>query len=312
MAQRQRTPDTEYQLRKLLAPRYWGSWLVLALQWVAAHLPFRLQLWIGRGLGRLAARLIRPKARARLEWNLEHAFPQLDESERRQLERDFFRSMGIAFFEIANCWWASDRMLRRHVQISGLEHLEQALAAGKGAILLSGHFTTLEVGGRLLSLYSRFHPMYRPSKHPVYQWAMRRSREKHFERAIARNDIRGLLRSLKQGHAVWYAPDQAYRGTDSIMVPFFGMPASTITATARIAGISGAPLIPFFAERLPGAQGYQLHIGKPLTDVPSGDAHADATRINAVIESQVRQVPAQYLWTHDRWREERARRTQSR
>lgn len=312
MHNKQRTPRTEHRLRKRLAPRYWSSWLVLGLQWLAAHLPFRLQLWIGHGLGRLAARLIRPNARERLEWNLANVFPELDAAARGQLEREFFKSMGIAFFEIANCWWASDRALRRHVQIEGLEHLQAALDQGKGAILLSGHFTTLEIGGRLLSLYTRFHPMYRPSKHPVYQWAMRRSREKHFERAIARNDIRGLLRSLREGHAVWYAPDQAYRGTDSIMVPFFGMPASTITATARIAEISGAPLVPFFAERLPDAQGYRLHIGKPLDDVPSGDAHADATRINAVIEAQVRQVPAQYLWTHDRWREERARREQSR
>lgn len=312
MSEKQRTPKTEHRLRTRLAPRYWGSWLVLALQWLAAHLPFRLQLWVGRGLGRLATRLIRAGARERLDWNLANAFPELDEMERQQLEADFFESMGIAFFEIANCWWAGDRALRRHVRIDGLEHLEAAQQRGKGVILLSGHFTTLEIGGRLLSLYAPFHPMYRPSKHPVYQWAMRRSREKHFQRAIARNDIRGLLRSLREGHAVWYAPDQAYRGADSVTVPFFGIPASTITATARIAEISGAPLVPFFAERLPGAQGYQLHIGKPLEDVPSGDAQADAARINAVIESQIRRVPAQYLWTQDRWREERARQGQSR
>ena len=169
-------------------------------------------------------------------------------------------------------------------------------------ILLSAHFTSLEIGGRLLALRAPFHVLYREHKNPVFESVMRRARERHFEKAIPREDMRGLLRSLKENRAVWYAPDQNYGGEHSVYVPFFGVPAATITTTSRIARISGAAVVPFFPRRLGHGRGYRLILHPPLEDFPGEDPAADAARINRLIEAEIRKAPEQYLWVHRRFK----------
>jgi KDO2-lipid IV(A) lauroyltransferase len=298
-----RTPPDKAELRHCFGPRFWPIWLVLGLLWIGCHLPYGMQLALGRRLGRLLHRFAGDRRRQVVARNLKLCFPDRNPEELAELMYGQFEALGIAFFEIGMCWWGSARRLRKLVTVDGLENLEQARARGHGVLLLSGHFTTLEIGGRLLGLFSPFHLMYRPNRNPLIQWVMRRSRERHFERAIARNDVRSMLKSLKEGFPVWYAPDQAYRGMQGAMVPFFNVPAPTITATSRIAHISGAPVVPFFCERLPGKQGYRLRLLPALENFPTDDPVADATRVNHVIEEQVRRVPEQYMWVHDRFKE---------
>lgn len=120
---------------------------------------------------------------------------------------------------------------------------------------------------------------------------------------IGRGDLRGLLAALRRGAVVWFAPDQGYLGARSVEVPFFGVPAPSNTATSRIAAATGAAVLPFFVERLPGTRGYRLHIDPPLEDFPGADARADAVRVNAVLEAGIRRIPAQYLWSHDRFKQ---------
>jgi KDO2-lipid IV(A) lauroyltransferase len=131
---------------------------------------------------------------------------------------------------------------------------------------------------------------------------MLHSRERHVQRAIDRRDVRGILRALRSNEPVWYAPDQDYGREHSVFVPFFGVPAATITATSRLARLSGAPVVPFFQYRLPDAGGYLLRIEPPLADFPSADLEADAARVNALIEARVRDHPEQYLWSHRRFK----------
>jgi len=281
--------------------RYWPTWLGLGLLRCLSHLPFAWQLATGRRLGRL----LRAAGRRRehiATVNLSLCFPDQPAEARGQILAELFESIGIGILEMAMSWWAPDRRLRPLADIQGLEHLQAALQDGKGAILLSGHFTTLEIGGRLLAQQAPFHVMYREHKNAAFEAVMHAARVRNFGKAIPRGDLRGMLNSLKDNIPVWYAPDQDYGAEQSLFVPFFGIPAATITATSRLARISGAPVVPFFQTRLPGSRGYRLTLYPALDDFPGASVEADTRRINAILEDQIRAQPGQYLWVHRRFK----------
>jgi len=131
---------------------------------------------------------------------------------------------------------------------------------------------------------------------------MRRARKRRFEKAIPRNNTRALLASLKDNMPVWYAPDQNHAGPQSVFVPFFGITASTLAATSRLANVSGASVVPFFQMRLPGNQGYLLLLCPALDDFPGNDPETDTARINRLLEDVIREMPEQYLWLHRRFK----------
>ncbi|MGH7487912.1 MAG: LpxL/LpxP family Kdo(2)-lipid IV(A) lauroyl/palmitoleoyl acyltransferase, partial [bacterium] len=282
-------------------PRHWGVWLLLGFIRLAIKLPFAAQLGIGRGLGRIL-RMASPRRWRITLVNLERCLPELDTDARVRLAKAHFDSLGMAFLEFSMCWWGSEKKLRQLGQIEGLEHLQAARAKGNGVILLSAHFTTLEITGRLLGLHTDLHLMYRKIDNPVIEEVMLASRERLFERAIPREDVRQLLKSLRSGKPVWYATDQGYRGKHSEMVPFFGIPAPTNVAISRLASTSKAAVVPFFAMRLPGTQGYKLVIEPELENFPSDDPVADALHLNQRLEQRIRLAPEQYLWSHDRFK----------
>ena len=292
---------TSFPWRRFTAPRFWGVWVALALLRLSVALPYRVQLGAGRVVGRLGHWLLASRRHiARV--NLDLCFPELDDDARATLTREHFEALGIGLIEAAVCWWGDARELERRVEVEGLQHLEAARQDGVPVILLSAHFTTLEIGGRLLGLSAPFHLMYRRNDNPLIEEVVRRNRERHFERAIPRDDVKDMLRSLRDGNAVWYAPDQNYRGKYSAPVPFFGHPVPTNTATTRLARISGARVIPFFVCRRPGTAGYRLRLDPPLEAFPTDDAFADTLRINELLERQIRVAPEQYLWIHRRFK----------
>ncbi len=269
--------------------------------WLIAQLPYRAQLGIGAILGGLMYHAS-PRHRHITAVNLRLCFPELSAPERATLLRRHFGSLCMGVVETAMSWWTPDKKLRRLAHIEGMEHLERAKKMGKGVILLSAHFTTLEIGGHLLAMHTPFHAMYREHKNPLFDAVMRRARERRFEQAIPRRDVRAFLGSLKMGLPVWYAPDQNYGRKHSVFVPFFGVPAATNTSTSRLAHLSGAPVVPFFQIRLPHGQGYQLNIYPALENFPSGDITQDTLRVNQLIEQQIRRAPEQYLWVHRRFK----------
>ena len=286
---------------RLYLPRYWPTWLMLGSLWCITRLPFAWQLVPGCIIGQLALRLGR-RRRHIARTNLKLCFPELDDREQRRLLSEHFSSLGIALVEFALSWWGSDKKLESLAEIHGLEHLQSALQEGNGVILLSAHFTTLEIGGRLLARHAPFHVLYREHKNPVIEHVMGKARTRLYEKAIPRGDMKALLKSLKENRAVWYAPDQDHGITNSVFVPFFGNPAATLTTTSRIAAISGARVVPFFQRRLPGRRGYVLELLPALDDFPGNDTAGDTARIMQLIEAQVRQQPAQYLWAHRRFK----------
>ena len=167
-------------------------------------------------------------------------------------------------------------------------------------LLVSGHFMTLEMCGRLLCDHVPLSGMYRVHRNPVMEWAVKRGRLRYAGAMYGNGDIRGAVRHLKRGGFLWYAPDQDMRGKDTVFAPFFGVPASTITATHQLARLTGCAVVPFFHRR-EGAR-YVLRVAPPLDSFPSEDVVADTTRVNAAIEAMVREAPAQYLWIHRRFK----------
>lgn len=293
--------ENAIKLHQFLGPRHWPTWLGLGVMRVLCLLPFSWQLAIGRLLGRVSYYLT-ARRRKIAEKNIALCFGELTQDEQKALVVQHFENLGMAIFETAFTWWASDSRLADLERIQGIEHIHAALEQGKGVILLSAHFTTLEIGCRLLLLHIPFHPMYRSHENPLFGEIMKASRERLATVAIPRDDVRLLIRTVKQNHAVWYAPDQAYRGKNSAPVPFFGHLAPTNLATSRLAKMTGAPVVPFFSERDKKDKKYVLHILPALEDFPSDNAEFDAARINKAIEDQVRKAPEQYLWAHRRFK----------
>jgi len=284
-----------------LAPRFWPTWLVFGSLWLVTRLPYSGQMACGSLIGRIARHAAR-RRRHIAEVNIRLCFPELNEAQRHALVREHFRSLGKGIVETALCWWGREAQLRSKFILTGSEHLQAALAGGKGVILLSAHFTTLELGGRLLALDTPFHVLYRQHKNPLFEHVMQQARQRRFKKAIPRDNTRALLASLRDGMPVWYAPDQNHGGPQSVFVPFFGIQASTITATARLARASGAAVVPFFQARLPDNAGYLLTLCPALENFPGDDLQADSARINALLEAVIREMPEQYLWVHRRFK----------
>ncbi|HRC73671.1 MAG TPA: LpxL/LpxP family Kdo(2)-lipid IV(A) lauroyl/palmitoleoyl acyltransferase [Candidatus Competibacter sp.] len=285
-----------------LLPRYWSIWLGLGSMKILAALPFRWQLTLGAQTGRWLGKIARRRRRI-AEINLKLCFPALTEIERAHLLEAHFAALGIGLFETAMAWWAPDEKLRGLARVEGAEHLEAALARGNGVLLLTGHFTMLELGARFITWHQPFHAMYRSHKNRLYETVMRRERERRCRLpALPHENIRGLLRAFKKGEAVWYAPDQNHGIRNSVFVPFFGVTACTVTATSRLAGLSGAAVVPYFPKRLPGAAGYEVVILPALPEFPSENVEADTQRINELLEHYIRQAPEQYLWVHRRFK----------
>lgn len=235
--------------------------------------------------------------------NLNLCFPELDEHQRALLLKKHFASLGMGLVETAMSWWTSDARMRKLARIEGLEHLQKALQQGRGVILLSAHFTNLEIGTHLLAIHTRFHAMYRAHKNPLFDTIMRRAREARCEKAIPSDDVRGMLNSLKQNIPVWYASDQNYGLKHSLFVPFFGIPAATNPSPVRLARLSGAPLVPFMIQRREERHDYLITLLPALQGIPSDNTHHDMLRISQLIETQVRKAPEQYLWVHRRFKD---------
>lgn len=280
-------------------PRNWPTFAAMFAAFALARLPFALQRALGRGVGTAAWHLAGSRRRAAAV-NLRLCFPEMDEAARQRLLRDSFDALGVGIFEFIRAWWGSIDSIRPHVRIEGLEHLRQMQAEGRGVLLVSGHFMTLEMCGRLLCDHVELAGMYRRHRNPVYEWAVKFGRLRYASAMFANEDIRASVRHLKKGGFLWYAPDQDMRGKDTVFVPFFGHTAATITATHQLARLTGCAVIPYFHRREGGR--YVLRIGAPLDNFPSQDVEADTARVNQAIEQMVREAPDQYLWIHRRFK----------
>jgi len=285
----------------LLHPRYWFTWLGLGLLWLVVQLPYPWLMALGRTLGHLAERLLKRRV-AIARRNLQLAFPHLSAEEQAVLLRRNFESVGCAIFETGMAWFWPDSRVRALMQVEGEEHVRAAVAAGEGMLLLSCHLLTLELNARMFGLLRPGIGVYRPNTQPVLEYAQVRGRTRSNKALVDRKDIKGMIKALRQGEALWYAPDHDYGRHASVFVPFFAVEqTATVTGTATLARVKNARVLPCYTLRLPKG-GYQLVIGAPLENYPCGDELQDARRSNEVVEEAVRRAPEQYMWLHRRFK----------
>lgn len=287
-----------------LGPRYWLVWFGLAVMRLLHLLPIRLQLWLGEGLGIAVGRLVKSRRRI-VRANLRVAYPERSEVEREALADAHFAALGRGLFETALAWWSPDWRLRGLGTVEGIEHLRAGQARGQGALLLTGHFTTLELGARFLCLAGvDFHAMYRPYENGLMDYFMHRWRERRSRLpALPRDELRTLVKALRGGAAVWYAPDQTLDMRVSVYVPFFGKKVATIVATSKLAQMGRSAVVPYFPAYLGGAR-WRVSIEPALADFPGAEESADAARVNAVLEAGIRtHAPAEYFWVHRRFKQ---------
>jgi len=282
-------------------PRNWLLWLGVDILWLLSFLPVCWQHKLGRQLG-LQAMPWMTRRRNIAACNLALCFPTWSEQQRANLLREHFAALGIGVLEMGLAWWASNARLRRVSTVHGLHHLDAALAQKKGVILVSGHFSTLELAMRIFILHRPMYGVYRPHEHPVIDAQMRKNRSRHAQQAIPRHDVRAMVRCLRANHALWFAPDQDFTGKGHVFVDFFGIRAATNTATARLASMTGAAVIPFICRRLAGCAGYELILSPPLENFPGPDITLATERINQVLEQAVHHAPEQYFWIHRRFK----------
>ena len=282
-------------------PNYWPIWLALGLLRLVCLLPHKARLSIGFALGRLGHRLISSR-RAITRRNIELCFPDLSAAERDAMALAHFESLGASFIEMGIGRWASDKELLSLVEIEGVEHLQTHVEDNKGIILLSAHFTTMDMSGRVLSMHCPpFDAVYRKSENAVFTEILRSSRERSARRAIEKRDIKSMVRSLRERTPVWYAPDQSYQGKQSAVLPFFGIDCMANTATTTLARLGRAVAVPFFPRRLENGH-YLLSLQPALQNFPSDDAAVDTMQYHAVLERQIRRAPEQYYWIHKKFK----------
>ncbi|MBI1194962.1 MAG: LpxL/LpxP family Kdo(2)-lipid IV(A) lauroyl/palmitoleoyl acyltransferase [Gammaproteobacteria bacterium] len=287
---------------RFLAPRYWPIWVALAVMRSIVPLPYAWQCALGRGIGRLVGRLASRRRRV-AAINLAMCFPDLDDAARADLVGRHFESIGVSLVDMAICWWGSDRRLRAICQVEGLDHLKSAEAEGHGVLLYVGHFTSLELVARLLSLHIpeiRF--IFRRHNNPLIDAVQYAAHLRHVEEVIPNSDTRAMIKALRAGRTLYYLPDQDYHGKLSAFVSFFGHQASTTTATTQLAKRTGASVVPMMPLRLPDDAGYRLIFHPRLEPFPGLDEVADTQLMMNILESQIRLAPEQYLWVHRRFK----------
>jgi len=284
---------------RLWLPQYWPIWAGLGCFWLVNRLPWAEKHTLARGLGWFAFHVLRIRRRV-VFVNLQLCFPEKSPAEIHALARAHYDSLALGLFEVCAGWWSPRKELPPF-KIVGLENLTRAAAHGRGVILLTAHFTTLEICGRFMADTVPVGCLYRDPNNPVIAHLMRKNREAGMAIAVHFDDLRGLVRALRAGYTIWYAPDQGKRTKLSEILPFFGVPAITNTATGKITEMTGSPVVPYFARREANGT-YTLTILPALENFPTADGAADAVRINRLIEEYVRQAPEQYFWVHKRFK----------
>jgi lipid A biosynthesis lauroyl/palmitoleoyl acyltransferase len=283
--------------RAALAPRYWGSWAALALLFVAARLPLRVARLLGAGVGLLLYAGNR-KRREIADINVRLCFPALDARARRRFILHHYLASGQAYLDLGLLAWGAERRVLRAVRFHGLERYRALAGSGRGIILLVSHSVAFNFGGALMSRHHALFAMYKPQSNPLVDWVLERGRARFGARLIRREQgMRPVLRGLRAGEAFFYVADEDFGAERSVFAPFFGMPTATLPTLGRLAASGNAVVVPFFAKLLPGGRGYEVFLGPPLEDFPSGDAPADAARMNEVLEADIRRAPEQYMWT---------------
>ncbi len=290
--------------KTLLYPGFIPAWLTMFFLWfTVTMLPYPAILYLGRKIGLLAPKFIKSRQYVTRR-NLELAFPELTDEQRKTLEYKVYENSGMGLLETGMAWFWSDKRLLKHVLFDE-EELKEARSIAKRnerILVLTCHMVTLELMARIYALLIKGGVgVYRPSDHPVYEYMQVKGRLKSNVALVDREDPRSIIKALMHGYPIWYAPDQDYGRKSAVFVPFFAVKrAASITATRDLARVKGVKVQPSWTVR--EKKGYRLYVTKCLENFPGSDEEADISRINQVIENMILKAPEQYLWMHRRFK----------
>ncbi len=273
--------------------------LLLAAMWLLHWLPMPLLAGAGRGLGWLLYHLVRERRRITLT-NLGLCFPQLSPAEKSALARRHFAYFGRNMLELGLWWWASAARIRRLVKVTHGERL--AACRGRPVIFFAPHFVGLDAGWMRLGMDHAMVTIYARAKNRAFNAALRRGRLRFGKTTLfsRQEGVKSVIRPIREGRPFYYLPDMDYGAKDAVFVPFFGVPAATITGLSRLAKLTGATVIPIIT-RMAGNH-YEIDIGEPWQNFPTDDPVADTRRMNAFLEMEILRSPAQYYWLHKRFK----------
>ena len=291
----------EFQWSFLL-PKYWGIWIAILLLMLLAILPWAIQHRIATSLGKLCFKYLKSRRKTTVR-NLEVCFPEWSADEVQRNAEQVFIDQMLGVFETLNAWY-NPSWFKGRVSIEGLAHIQKAQAEGKGILILGTHSTLLDAGGYACAQFFDPDVVYRPQNNPLLDMLIYRCRATIYTHQIDHDDMRGLIRHLKNGRAIWYSPDQDFGLKQGVMAPFFGTPAATVTAHRRLLKMTKAAAIPLYFYRTGTVADprYHIIIEPALDNMPSDDELADAIRTNKIIENQLRIAPTQYMWFHRRFK----------
>lgn len=271
------------------------------LLWLLHFLPFRGLVWIGNAIGLLLYTLAAERRRVSTI-NLQLCLPELSDAQRTRLVRDHFKMFARGLIERSILWWSSGARIRGLIRVEGAEHFDAV--KGTPVILLTPHFVGMDVGGQWVAQHADTVCMYSNQKN-LYLTELLLKKRARFgnQRLYSRQQgLRPILRGMREGMPFIYPPDQDRGIKDGAFIPFFGVPAATITSLPRIAQMTGAVVVPSITRLLPGAAGYVLTFYPAWGNYPTGDDIADTRRMNEFIEQRVREMPEQYFWLHKRFK----------
>ncbi|QXF33339.1 lipid A biosynthesis lauroyl acyltransferase [Photorhabdus luminescens] len=288
--------------RSLLHPRYWPTWFGICLLYLLVLLPYPVIYWIGTRLGRFSMRFLKKRAKV-AERNLELCFPDMSQEKRNALLIRNFESVGMGIFETGMAWFWPDWRIERWFKVTGRENIQKIQTTGQGIIVIGIHFLTLELGARILGLLNPGIGVYRPNDNPVMDWLQTWGRLRSNKYMLDRKDVKGMIRCLKNGEIVWYAPDHDYGPRKSVFAPLFAVEhAATTTGTSILVRLADPAMIPFTPRRLPDGKGYELIIQPAVAGFPKDDEVKAAAFMNKVVEQEILQAPDQYMWLHRRFK----------
>ncbi len=286
----------------LLHPRFWFLWAGIGLLWLVVQLPYPVIYRLGCALGHLGQKVMKRRVHI-AQRNLELCFPQMSDAERQQMVAKNFESVGMGVMETGMAWFWSDKRIQRWVEVTGMNNTRMHFQQGKGILLIGIHFLTLELGARVFGMNIPGIGVYRPNDNPVLDWLQTWGRLRSNKTMIDRKDLKGMVRALKNGDVVWYAPDHDYGPRASAFVPLFAVEqAATTTGTWMLARMSKACLVPFVPRRKPDGKGYELIMLEGETSPPLDSAEETAAWMNKVIERCILMAPEQYMWMHRRFK----------
>lgn len=288
--------------RDLLHPRYWLTWFGIGILYLVVLLPYPVIYCLGCALGRLARRFMKRRVKVARR-NLELCFPAMPDAEREALIKKNFESVGMGVLETGMAWFWPEWRIRRWSGTSGLEHIAKTKAQGQGILLIGMHFLTLELGARLFGIHNPGVGVYRPNDNALLDWLQTWGRLRSNKSMLDRNDLKGMIRALKQGETIWYAPDHDYGPKTSVFAPFFAVPdAASTRGSYMLIRAANPAIIPFVPRRLPHGRGYELIILPDAQGIPVDDEVVTASHINQLVEHAVLMAPEQYMWLHRRFK----------